>query len=107
MTESFTSPTFYETQSPDGDVLPAQTGPNSPMYSNLSPEQRAAGNYQDLVDMHYDIAAPENDSQRVNHAAELLRGKKPVTPVEYPSTATTAYLDGRERILGSEDPKKN
>ena len=102
MTETFRPPTFDETQSPDGDVLPAQTGSNSPIYPKLSPEHRANANYQGLVDTH-GLAAPNSDPRGVNHAAELLRGRSPVTPVEYSPTATTDYLEGREQILGPED----
>jgi hypothetical protein len=88
----------------DGEVLPAQTGPNAPSYPGVNTER----NRQELEDMHGDIAAsrdettagletPVDPTAIINNIRSQV-GKPPARPIfgNPLEGATAKYYKGRE-----------
>lgn len=97
---AFDPNTLHESQTPDGDVMPAETGSNAPIFPELSQDEQEAANLADLKELHHDIQAPPS----VNYAARLLVGRSR-RAASYESSPTEVFVEGRERILGDKKSK--
>ena len=95
--------TFNETYNEEGDVLPAQTGSNRPIYGN----NNVHANSLDLRDMHGEIATKPGTNEQLppppepapirQSITESLASRIPSEPVDYGTPSITrTFVVGRQ-----------